>query len=132
MDDTSDNLRMIRRLGVALVLTATAVVALASPAWAHVEIEPAEAVAGSTESLTFSVAYEGSPTTGLVVQLPEGASVSEVPAKAGWTSAVDEADHTVSWKGGSAAVESGTATALLSAGTIPPGEYEALKPRARP
>ena len=54
--------------------------------WAHVEIEPAEAVAGATETLTFSVAYEGAATTGLVVQLPEGASVSEVPAKAGWTS----------------------------------------------
>ena len=96
---------MIRRLGAALVLTVTAVVALASPAWAHVEIEPAEAVAGATESLTFSVAYEGSATTGLVVQLPEGASVSEVPAKAGWTSAVDEAEHTVSWTGGSAAAD---------------------------
>lgn len=96
---------MIRRLGAALVLTVTAVVALASPAWAHVEIEPAEAVAGATESLTFSVAYEGSATTGLVVQLPEGASVSEVPAKTGWTSAVDEAEHTVSWTGGSAAAD---------------------------
>ena len=105
MDDTNDNPRMIRRLGAALVLTVTAVVALASPAWAHVEIEPAEAVAGATESLTFSVAYEGSATTGLVVQLPEGASVSEVPAKAGWTSAVDEAEHTVSWTGGSAAAD---------------------------
>ena len=88
-----------------LVLTVAALVALASPAWAHVEIEPAEAVAGATESLTFSVAYEGSATTGLVVQLPEGASVSEVPAKAGWTSAVDEAEHTVSWSGGSAAAD---------------------------
>ena len=105
MDDTNDNPRMIRRLGAALVLTVTAVVALASPAWAHVEIEPAEAVAGATESLTFSVAYEGSATTGLVVQLPEGASVSEVPAKAGWTSAVDEAEHTVSWTGGSVAAD---------------------------
>jgi uncharacterized protein YcnI len=98
---------MLRRLGALAVLSLVALLGLATPAWAHVEIEPAEAVAGGTETLTFSVAFEGSPTTGLVVQLPEGASVSDVPAKAGWTSAVDEAQRTVSWTGGSA---SGSAT----------------------
>jgi uncharacterized protein YcnI len=92
---------MLRRLGALAVLSLVALVGLATPAWAHVEIEPAEAFAGATETLTFSVAYEGSATTGLVVQLPEGASVTAVPPKAGWTSAVDEAQGTVSWTGGS-------------------------------
>jgi periplasmic copper chaperone A len=96
---------MLRRLGVATALSLVGLVAFAAPAWAHVEVEPAEAVAGSTQALTFSVAFEGAATTGLVVQLPDGASVSEVPDKAGWTSTVDPAANTVSWTGGSAAAD---------------------------
>lgn len=92
---------MLRRAivtGVAVVLLG----ALASPAMAHTELEPEEATAGSTETLTFHVAYEGSATTGLEVQLPEGASVASVPAKAGWESSTDDAERTVSWSGGPA------------------------------
>jgi uncharacterized protein len=92
---------MLRRLTLVLALALTAVVALASPAWAHVELDPTEATAGATETLTFHVAFEGAATVGLDVQLPEGASVVDVPEKAGWTSAVDEAERTVSWSGGS-------------------------------
>ncbi len=92
---------MLRRLGALIVLSLVALVGLAAPAWAHVEIEPAEAFAGATETLTFSVEYEGAATTGLDVQLPDGASVVEVPDKAGWTSAVDAAANTLSWTGGS-------------------------------
>jgi len=92
---------MLRRLGALIVLSLVALVGLGTAAWAHVEIQPAEAFAGATETLTFAVAFEGSATTGLVVRLPDGASVTEVPAKAGWTSAVDEAEGTVSWTGGS-------------------------------
>jgi len=93
---------MLRRFGVLSVLSTVGLLAFASAAWAHVEIEPTEAVAGSTATLTFAVAYEGSPTMGLDVQLPDGTSVSEVPAKDGWTSTVDAAANTVSWTGGTA------------------------------
>jgi uncharacterized protein YcnI len=96
---------MLRRLAAALTLSTAALVVLAPSAWAHVEIDPAEAVAGATETLTFRVAYEGSPTTGVEVQLPEGASVRDVPDKAGWTSSVDEAARTVIWSGGSVAAD---------------------------
>jgi len=95
---------MLRRLAVVTALAFGALLALAPPAWAHVELEPEEAVAGSTETLTFSVEHgkDGAATTGLVVQLPDGAAVTEVPPKDGWTSEVDEAEHTVAWSGGSA------------------------------
>lgn len=95
---------MLRRLAAVIALALAALLSLAAPAWAHVEIEPEEAVAGSAETLTFSVEHgkDGAPTTGLVVQLPDGASVTEVPPKDGWTSEVDEAEHTVAWSGGSA------------------------------
>lgn len=95
---------MLRRLAAVIALALAALLSLAAPAWAHVEIEPEEAVAGLAETLTFSVEHgkDGAPTTGLVVQLPDGASVTEVPPKDGWTSEVDEAEHTVAWSGGSA------------------------------
>jgi uncharacterized protein YcnI len=94
---------MLRRLGAAAALAALILVGLAPAAWAHVGVEPGEAIAGSTTTLTFSVAFEGAATTGLVVQLPDGAAVTDVPDKAGWTSAVDAAERTVSWSGGSVA-----------------------------
>jgi hypothetical protein len=96
---------MLRRSGVLIVLSLLGLVALASPVWAHVEVEPADAVAGATETLTFTVEFEGAATTGLEVQLPDGASVTDVPDKAGWTSSVDAAASTVAWSGGSSSVD---------------------------
>ena len=96
---------MLRRFGVLIVLSLLGLVALAPAAWAHVEVEPEEAIAGATETLTFSVEFEGAATTGLEVQLPDGASVTEVPAKAGWTASVDDAAHTVAWTGGSSSAD---------------------------
>jgi uncharacterized protein YcnI len=96
---------MLRRLGVVTALSLLGLLVLAPAAWAHVEIDPSDAVAGATETLTFSVAYEGAATTGLEIRLPDGASVAEVPDKAGWTSTVDAAANTVSWSGGSSAAD---------------------------
>ena len=96
---------MLRRSVTLFALVLGAVVGLAPPAWAHVELEPARAAAGSTETLTFSVAYEGAATTGLDVQLPDGASVVDVPAKPGWESSVDDDAGTLSWSGGSVAAD---------------------------
>jgi uncharacterized protein YcnI len=111
---------MLRRLAAALALTTAALVLVAPAAGAHVEIEPAEGVAGATATLTFHVAFEGSATTGLEVQLPEGASVEEVPTKAGWTSAVDTAARTVTWSGGSVAADDDFAVVVQLPAT--PGE----------
>jgi uncharacterized protein YcnI len=119
-----DHHPMLRRLGALAVLSAVALVALAGPVGAHVDVEPAEAIAGSTQTLTFSVAFEGAATTGLVVQLPEGASVSEVPDKAGWTSTVDQAERTVSWSGGSAPADETFAVVVV----LPPTPGEVLFP----
>ena len=92
---------MLRRLAIFSALVVTLVLGgLAAPALAHTELEPSEAVAGTVETLTFHVAHEGAGTTGLEVELPEGASVVEVPAKAGWESDTNEADRIVSWTGG--------------------------------
>ena len=90
---------MPRRTLAVLSLAAVLSVVGVPPALAHTELEPEEAVAGATEMLTFHVAYEAAGTTGLDVQLPDGASVVEVPAKAGWTSSSDPEESTVSWEG---------------------------------
>jgi uncharacterized protein YcnI len=111
---------MLRRLTLLLAFVLAAVVGLASPALAHVELEPSEATAGATETLTFNVAYEGAATTGLDVQLPDGASVVEVPDKAGWTSSTDDADNTVTWTGGS--VEADETFSVVVALPTTPGE----------
>lgn len=87
-----------------LLLAAAIVVGMASPARAHVEIDPAEAVAGSTVTIAFTFHHGGdggAPTTGLDVQIPEGVTVVEVPAVEGWTSSVDEEEGIVRWTGGS-------------------------------
>lgn len=93
---------MIRRLFLVPALVLVAVVALASVAGAHVDLEPGDAVAGSTTLLTFSFRHgkDGSATTGLEVLLPDGASVVDVPAVDGWRSAVDEETGTITWTGG--------------------------------
>lgn len=92
--------RLWRRSVVVEALALVSMVLVAPPAAAHTELDPEQATAGSSETLTFRVAYEGAGTTGLDVELPEGASVVEVPAKAGWTSDEDGAQRTVSWRGG--------------------------------
>lgn len=91
---------MLRRSILVLTLALAVLVASAAPAMAHVEVEPGEAVAGSQATLTFHVAYEGSGTTGLEVQLPEGTSVVSVPEKEGWTSSTAASARTVAWTGG--------------------------------
>jgi uncharacterized protein YcnI len=88
---------------VALVACSLALlVALAAPAGAHVDLEPTTAVAGSTATLTFRFRHgkDGTATTGLEVQVPEGASVEEVPPVAGWTSSVSADGSVVTWSGG--------------------------------
>jgi uncharacterized protein YcnI len=94
---------MLRRLTLVPALALAALVALAIPAGAHVDLDPGEAVAGSTATLTFSFHHgkDGTATTGLVVQLPEGSTLVEVPDVAGFVSTVDEEERTVTWSGGS-------------------------------
>jgi len=94
---------MLRRLAALTLVFAVALLVMAAPAGAHVDLDPGEAVAGSTETLTFSFQHgkDGTATTALIVRLPEGATVVDVPEVVGFTSAVDEAQRTVTWSGGS-------------------------------
>jgi hypothetical protein len=119
---------MIRRLLAVPVLAFAVVVLAATVAGAHVELEPTEALAGSTTTLTFSFHHgkDGSATTGLQVLLPEGATVVDVPPVAGWTSTVDAEARTVTWSGGPA--PDGTTVALPVVVRLPSTPGEVLFP----
>lgn len=82
-----------------------AVVLTAPVAGAHVELDPTEAIAGSTTTLTFRFHHgkDGTATTALEVLLPDGARVVDLPAVPGWTGRSDPAAGTITWSGGSVA-----------------------------
>ena len=115
---------MVRRLLLAAVVVLAALFVTASPAAAHVDLDPAEAAAGSTLTLTFSFHHgkDGSATTALEVQLPQGAEVVDLPPVPGWTGTSDPAAGTITWSGGS--VADGTEAAFPAVVTLPtqPGE----------
>jgi uncharacterized protein YcnI len=119
---------MPRRTLSLAALAGLLLIALATPAAGHVEIDPQEAAAGSTTTITFSFRHgkDGSATTGLEVKLPEGASVVDVPAVDGWTSEVDEGEGIVTWTGGS--VPDGTEAAFPIVVQLPATAGEVLFP----
>ncbi|HJR25548.1 MAG TPA: DUF1775 domain-containing protein [Acidimicrobiales bacterium] len=116
------------RCAAALLGVLAVLLAVALPAGAHVDLDPGQAEAGSTVTLTFSFRHgkDGAATTGLAVQVPDGAEIVEVPATAGWTSTVDEAGTVVSWSGGS--VPDGTEAAFPVVVRLPRREGEVRFP----
>jgi len=94
---------MTRRLLAIPALAALVLLALAGPASAHVEVDPTEAMAGTTTTLTFTFHHgkDGTATTGLEVLIPDGVVVEETPEVPGWTVTVDDEAGTVTWSGGS-------------------------------
>jgi uncharacterized protein YcnI len=79
----------VRRIAIVLAAAGLALVAVAAPAWAHVEVEPATATKGSDAVLAFIVPNEKDPqtTTEVVVQFPTDHPIAEalVEPMAGWT-----------------------------------------------
>ncbi|WP_127472680.1 YcnI family protein [Microbacterium sulfonylureivorans] len=74
-----------------LVLGTAAGIALAVgvplAASAHVHVDPGAAAAGSTETLTFAFSHgcDGSPTTALVIDIPDGVGNATPIVQGGWT-----------------------------------------------
>jgi periplasmic copper chaperone A len=109
----------VRRAWVILAIVATAVIGLAGPAVAHVEVQPAQAAAGQPASFAFRVPNEESTanTVSLVVRFPADHPVPDVVPTApdGWTvettnrtlpapltvgdTTVTEVVDTITWRG---------------------------------
>ena len=76
-------------------------------AHAHITIAPASAPAGAYQTLVFKVGHgcDGSATTGITVQLPEGVTAKPMP-KPGWTinlvagKTIASAVREITWRGG--------------------------------
>src|SRR6478609_1555282 len=88
------------KLIVAPVVTAAALVALAVPAFAHVEADGVTAATGIT-TVTFKVEHGcgDSPTTSMKIELPDGTTDVKAQDSGGFTSTV--AGGTLTWSGGS-------------------------------
>jgi uncharacterized protein YcnI len=88
----------VRRLVIVLAVSAIVVLFIASPAFAHVNIEPSSAPKGSDAVLTFVVPNEmdNATTTKVEVQFPEDHPIPEALTLAvpGWTADVKPASLT--------------------------------------
>jgi len=73
----------------AVALGAGLALALGAPlaASAHVHVDPETAAAGATETITFSFAHgcDGSPTTSLAIDIPDGVANATPVVQGGWT-----------------------------------------------
>jgi uncharacterized protein YcnI len=78
-----------RRRSVTIGAFAGAALAIGAPlaASAHVHVDPGNASAGATETLTFAFSHgcDGSPTTALAVDIPEGVGNATPVVQGGWT-----------------------------------------------
>jgi len=87
---------------VAAGMVAFVVLALAGPAYAHVEIESDDAQAGKPSTMTLSVPNErdDAGTVKVDLRFPEGSTLTDVTAAPvpGWTATVDDAG--IVWTGG--------------------------------
>jgi len=88
-----------RAPAVATAAALAIMVAMAAPAWAHVEAAGETDTSGIT-TVTFSFEHgcAGSPTTELTIQLPEGTTEVTPQNPTGWTSTVSTS--VLTWKGG--------------------------------
>jgi uncharacterized protein YcnI len=90
--------RLTRRVALVVGGAALGVVAMAGTAWAHTEAEATAADAGRTR-ITFTAEAEcgdgALPTSGLRVQLPQGATDVQPSAEGGWTTQVTATE--VAW-----------------------------------
>ena len=88
----------------AVTLSICTMLAVSTPAWAHVVVSPEEVAAGDYETLTVSVPTEKEvPTTKVRVEVPEGFLLSGVQPVPGWEYAFEEDGGVitaVTWSGG--------------------------------
>lgn len=76
-----------RRLVIGVVAGVALAVGVPLAASAHVHVDPGAASAGGTETLTFSFSHgcDGSPTTALAIDIPEGVGNATPIVQGGWT-----------------------------------------------
>jgi uncharacterized protein YcnI len=121
---------VLRRVGV-VGLAMGAVVLMAAPAWAHVEVSPASAPKGSDAVLAFTVPDESdsASTTKVQIFFPTDHPIAEalVEPIAGWTAAVDTVTVTKPIKTDDGTVNEAVKTVTWTGGHIVPGDFQQFK-----
>ena len=79
--------RRVRRIALGTVAGLALAVGAPLAASAHVHVDPGTVAAGSTETLTFAFSHgcDGSPTTALVIDIPDGVGNVTPIVDGGWT-----------------------------------------------
>ena len=115
-----------------VLVVAGALLAPATPASAHITVEPATSASGELVQLTFTVPNEqpGQDTVGLDLKLPQGFLLESAQSVPGWTTVIDTAaDQTptaVHWSGGRSGP--GTFVSFAIRGRMPTGGSTAAFP----
>ena len=121
---------------LAAAVAATAILAVTSPAAAHVTVDPSEAPQGSFTKLTFRVPNErdDAGTTRVEVTMPEDVVIPFVSVQPtpGWTAevATRTLDEPVEAEGGE--ITEVVDTVTWSGGTVDPGEFQDFNVSAGP
>ena len=89
-----------RKLLTSAAFAAGALILLATPAFAHVEVEPTQVEPGSTSPVLFTIEHgcSESPTTKVEMQVPAGVTDVRPELVPGWEFAV--AGNVITWTGG--------------------------------
>ena len=115
---------MVRRLVSSAALASVTVLAIAGPAFAHIDPDPDQAQAGSRLTVGFTVEHgcDGSPTTQLDMRLPAGVGDPLPDDVEGWTGSVEtvDGDTIVTFAGGPLADDvEGTFTVTMTLPATP-------------
>jgi uncharacterized protein len=129
----------VRRIktAVGLSVSAVALVVMAAPAFAHVEVGPEEAPKGGEVKLTFTVPNEeaSADTVKVDVKFPDDhpiASVSVEPHDGGWTAQVITKPLAAPITTADGTVTEAVSEVVWSGGTIPPGDFDEFSVLAGP
>src|SRR3954468_14332153 len=119
---------VLKRFGVGFA-TVVGVVTLASPAWAHVSIEPSSAPKGAeAATLAFQVPNEteDAATTQVEVVMPEGHPLASVKPEAvpGWTVTTEKTKLAQPLESDDGQVTEAVSRVTWAGGKIEPGDFQ--------
>jgi uncharacterized protein YcnI len=110
-----------------------AVLFVTSAATAHVVLESEEAPAGSTYKAVFQVGHgcEGSPTTSIRVQIPEGVIAVKPMPKPGWELATKQGEYAQAYDYFGEKLTEGVKEVAWTGGNLPDEWYDEFVLRVR-
>lgn len=112
------------RMGAAALCIAAALVA--SPAVAHISLEPKQATIGSSYKAVFAVPHgcAGSATTRIRVQIPEGVIAAKPMPKAGWSVEAINGKYAAEYELHGSKLSEGVKEVVWSGGKLPDHQYD--------